>query len=78
MDAASRQHGHVTDHAKKRAYFVRTRRATWLLAVVLLVVAGFSPWEPEPADSFRNVGYGLAGFLFLWGLDSHLRIRRWR
>jgi len=63
---------------RRSIYFRRSRRATWILAVLLAIGAAAGGNGSTSSESFESFGYALAVILFFWGLDSHIRIRRLR
>lgn len=63
---------------RQLTYFRRTRWVTWILAVLLALGAAAGGNGSTSTESLETFGYTLAVILFIWGLDSHVRIRRVR
>lgn len=64
--------------SRQLKYFRRTRRAAWILAVLFALGAAGGRNVSTSTESIETFGYTLATILFIWGLDSHVRIRRLR
>lgn len=61
---------------RKIHYFRRTRQVTWILAILCVLGAAGTQNASASAESLHDFGYVMAGILFVWGLDSHVRIRK--